>query len=71
MSGSNIIIMLSPRKVIIMNMQCNIGVSSNSIQSGVTTSGQVYQYQVLAYLKYQGIACQLPGVRYQVSGIKC
>jgi len=44
-------------------MQCNTGIRCNSIQSGVTTSGQVYQYQVIAY--------QSSGVRYQVSGIRC
>jgi len=38
MSGNNIIIMPSPRKVIIMNMQGNTGVRCNSIQSGVTIS---------------------------------
>jgi len=46
-----------------MNRQRNTGVRCNSIQSGVTTSGQVYQYQVMAY--------QSPCVRYQVSGIRC
>ena len=30
-----------------MNRHCNTGVRSNNIQSGVTVSGQVYQYQVL------------------------
>jgi len=34
-------------KVVIINRHCNTGVRSNSIQSGVTVSGQVYQYQVL------------------------
>jgi len=54
-----------------MNMQCNTGVRYNSIQSGVTASGQVCQYQVIAYVKYQVIACQLSSVRYRVSGIRC
>jgi len=39
-----------------MNRHCNTSVIA--IQSGVTTSGQVYRYQV--------IACQLSGVRSQV-----
>jgi len=45
--------------------------------SGVIVSSQVSQYrsnvsvQVLAYVRYQVIACQLSGVRYQVSGIRC
>jgi len=30
-----------------MNRQYNIGVRCNDIQSDVTTSGQVYQYQVM------------------------
>jgi len=64
-----------------MNRQCNTGVRCNSIQLGITTSGQVYQYQVIAcqvssvtyqvYLsniQYQVIAYQVSGVRYQVSG---
>ena len=54
-----------------MNKQCNTGVKYDSIQSGATASGQVYQYQVISYAKYQVIACQLSGVRYQVSGIRC
>ena len=53
-----------------MNMQYNTGVRCDIIQSDVTVSGQVYQYQVIAYAKYQVIACQLSGVRYQVSGIR-
>ena len=76
MSGSSIIIMPSPRKSDIMNMQCNTGARYDSIQSGDTTSSQVYQYHVASvmYLVYlskiqlQVIACQVPGVRYQVSG---
>jgi len=61
-----------------MNMQYNTGVRCDIIQSDVTVSGQVYQYQVIAYAKYQVIACQLSGVRSQVitcqvsvSNIKC
>jgi len=62
-----------------MNKQCNTGVRCDNIQSGVTTSGQVYQYQVasvmyqvyLSNIMYQVIACQASGVRYQVLGIKC
>ena len=53
-----------------MNIPCNTGVRCNSIQSGITISGQVCQYQVITYVKYQVIACQLSGVRSQVSGIK-
>ena len=63
MPGNSIIIMPSPVKVIIMNRQYNTSIRCNSIQSGATTSGQVYQYQVKAY--------QSSGVRYQVSGIRC
>jgi len=40
MSGNNIIIMPSPRKVIVMNMPYNTGIRGNSIRSGVTMSGQ-------------------------------
>jgi len=53
-----------------MNMQCNTGVRYNSIQTSVTISAQMCQYQVIAYVKYQVIACQLSGVRCQVSGVK-
>jgi len=38
--------------------------------SGVIVS-QAYQYQVITCAKYQVIACQLSGVRYQVSDIRC
>jgi len=40
MSGNNIIIMPSPRKVIVMNMQYNTDIRGNSIRSGVTISCQ-------------------------------
>ena len=49
---------MSGRNIIIMNKQCNTSVRCDNIQSGVTASGQVYQYQV--------IACQVSSVRYQV-----
>ena len=68
MSGNSIIIMQVPVKVVIMNRHCNTGVIV--IQSGVTTSGQMRQYQVIAYVKYQVIACQLSSIKYQVSGVK-
>ena len=51
-------------------MQSNTGVRYNSIQSGVTILGQTCQFQVIAYVEYQVIACQLSGVRCQVSGVK-
>ena len=54
-----------------MNMQCNTGVRCDTIQSGVIISGQICQYQVIAYAKYQVMACQLSSVKYQVSGITC
>jgi len=68
-----------------MNMQCNTGVRCNSIQSGVTISGQMCQYQVLALCQVLSdsmsiVRCQISGVRYQVlsdnmssnvSDIKC
>ena len=71
MFGNNIIIMPSPRKLIIMNMQYNTGVRCNSIQSGVTISGQLCRTRCKRYVKYQAIACQLSSVIYQVSGIRC
>ena len=81
MSGSNIIIMPSPCKMIVINMQCNTCVRCNSIQSDVTTSGQVYQYQVIAYVKHHVIACQnrqvsgikipVSDIKYQLSSIRC
>ena len=49
-----------------MNEQCNTGGRCNNIQSGVTIPSQVYQYQVIACVEYQVIACQSSGVRYQV-----
>jgi len=52
-----------------MNMQYNTSVRCDGIQSGVTTSGQVYQYQVITFVKYRVIACQLSSVRYQMSSI--
>jgi len=63
MSGNSLMIMPSPGKSDNHDGQCNIGVRCNSIQSSVTTSSQVYQYQVIAY--------QSSGDRYQVSGIRC
>ena len=69
--------MPSPVKVIIMNMQRNIGVRCNSIQSGVTISGQMCQYQVIACqssgVRYQVLSDNMPStsVKYQVSGIRC
>ena len=63
MSGSNIIIMPSPYKMIVINMQCNTGVRCNSIQSGVTISGQVITCQV----SVSDIKCQVLGVKYNMS----
>jgi len=66
-----------------MNMQCNTDVRCNNIQSGVTISGQMCQYQVIAYVKHvncqvSNTRCQVSsnnmsinGVRYQVSGFRC
>ena len=84
MSDNYIIIMSSPRKSDNMNMQYNTGVRCDSIQSGVTTSGQVYQYQMSIYQVSSDsmsiIRCQISSIRYQVSsdnmssmvsGIKC
>jgi len=85
MSDNNTIIMPSPRKSDNHEYASNTGVRYNSIQSGVTISGQMCQYQVIVYVKYQVIACQLSsvrsqvssnnmlstGVRYQVSEIRC
>ena len=74
MSGYNIIIMPSPRKSIILNMPCNTGVRCNSIQSGVTISGQVITCQVsVSDIKFQvsGVKYNMSstGVRYQTSSI--
>jgi len=48
--------MSSPNESDNMNKQCNTSVKCNSIQSDVTASSQVYQYQV--------IACQVLSVTY-------
>jgi len=70
MSGSNIISCQVPVKVIIMKRQCNTGARCNKIQSGVTILCQMYQYQVIACVKYQVILCQVSSIRYQVPGAR-
>ena len=62
--------MSSPLKVVIMNMPCNTGVKCNSIQSGVTISGQMCQFQVIACQVSDSmsiIKCHISGVKYKVS----
>ena len=74
MSGNNIVIMPSPRKVIIMNMEGNTGVRCNSIQLGVTISGQMCLYHVKACQVSDSmsiIKCHISDVRYQVSSDTC
>ena len=54
-----------PIKLEIMNRHCNTGVRCNSIQSGVTTSGQVYRYHMKA-CQVSSDSISISGVRYQM-----
>jgi len=52
-----------------MNRQYNTGIRCNTVQSGVTTSGQVYQ--VLSdNMSSTSVRYQVSSVRCQVSGAK-
>ena len=71
MSDKNIIIMLSPQKMIIMNRKYNTSVIIT--QSGVTTSGQVYYYHAKACQMSDSMSivkCHISGIRCQVPGVK-
>jgi len=59
-----------------MNMQCDTGVRYNSIQSGVTISGQVCWYQVIACQVSDSMSivkCHISGasVKCHISGFRC
>jgi len=72
MSGNSIVIMSGPSKS--DNHDYAIQVSGISIQSGVTTSGQVYWYHMKACQVSDSMSiakCHISGVRYRVSSITC
>jgi len=70
MSGNSIIIMPSPCKSDNHEYTKKYKCQCNSIQSGITISGQMCQYQVIACQVSDSmsiIKCHISGVRYQVS----
>jgi len=58
-----------------MNRQCDTDIKCDSIQSGDTTSGQVYRYQVASvmyqmYIKYPVSGDSMSSVRCQISSVR-